>query len=83
MKKFSEFWKLNNADYVKGMVVAVLSSVATVLYTSIQAGDMVLRWDVIGMNSLCAAIGYIAKNLVTNSNNEMFKPELKDEQSPQ
>jgi hypothetical protein len=55
--------------------MAVLTAVITVIYTSIQAGSIVFDWKVIAMSALSAALAYITKNLLTNSQNKMLQPE--------
>jgi len=66
---------LNSVDYIKGLIMAVLTAVITVIYTSIQAGSIVFDWKVIAMSALSAALAYITKNLLTNSQNKMLQPE--------
>ena len=71
----SEFLKLNLADFGKGLLVAVLSAVFTVVYTTLQAGSLTFDWKAIAVTALTAALAYISKNLFTNSNNELGKKE--------
>jgi len=71
----SPFLTLNNKDFIKGLVVAIFSAAVTILYTSIQAGDFVIDWKAIGMAALSAALAYITKNFLTNSNSELLKKE--------
>ncbi len=73
----SNFGTLNWADFGKGLLVAVLSAVFTVIYTTVQAGSLTFDWKAIGATALAAALAYISKNLFTNSNNELAKPEPK------
>lgn len=72
----STFLNLNSTDYLKGLLIAVLSAVVTFLYTCIQAGDLVIDWKAIGMAALSAALAYITKNLLTNSKDELMKKEM-------
>lgn len=73
--KMSSYMSLNSVDYIKGLIMAVLTAVITVIYTSIQAGSIVFDWKVIAMSALSAALAYITKNLLTNSQNKMLQPE--------
>lgn len=73
----STFLKLNTKDFIKGLLIATLTSVVTFIYTIIQAGDLVFDWKAIGMAALSAALAYITKNLLTNSNDEFLKAENK------
>lgn len=72
----SPFLTLNGTDFLRGLFVAILSAVVTLLYTCIQAGNLVIDWKAIGMAALSAALAYITKNLLTNSNDELLKKEV-------
>lgn len=71
----SKFLSLNKRDYIKGLVVAVMSSVSAFIATSIGSGGVEVNVKVVGWCALSSALGYIGKNLVTNSKGEMFKIE--------
>jgi hypothetical protein len=73
--KLSNYLSLNTIDYIKGLVVAILSSIATVIYNSVQANELTFNWTQIKMVAMCSALSYICKNLMTNSQNQMLKPE--------
>lgn len=72
----SPFLTLNSQDFIKGLVVAVLSSVIAILYSTVQTGSLVFDWKAIGTVALTSALGYIMKNLFTNSNDELMKKEI-------
>lgn len=69
----SKFLSLNTTDFVKGLVVAVLTSVLTIVYTSLQSGSLTFDWKAIATTALTSAIGYITKNLLTNSKQQFLK----------
>lgn len=71
----SKFLSLNKRDYIKGLIVAIMSSVSAFIATSIGAGGIEVNLKVIGWCALSSALGYIGKNLMTNSKGEMFKSE--------
>jgi Flp pilus assembly protein TadG len=71
----STFLSLNSKDFIKGLFIAVLTAVITMLYTSIEAGELMLNWKAIGMTAISAALAYITKNLLTNSNGQILKKE--------
>jgi hypothetical protein len=73
----STFLSLNTTDFLKGLVVAVLTSVLTVVYTSLQMGSLVFDWKAIATTGLTSAIGYITKNLLTNSKEQFLIKEQK------
>ena len=73
--KLSNYLSLNTIDYLKGLAVAILSSVATVIYNSVQANELTFNWSAIRMVAVCSALSYICKNLMTNSQNQILTPE--------
>lgn len=71
----SSIFTLNTSDFLKGLIMAVLSSVITVIYQTIEAGSLVFDWKAIGTMALTAGLAYIMKNLFTNSNGGFLKRE--------
>jgi hypothetical protein len=71
----SQFLTLNSKDFVKGLVVAVITAVITVVYNTIQTGVLAFDWKAISIAGLSAALAYITKNLLTNSQDEFLKKE--------
>lgn len=72
----STFLTLNSKDFIKGLMVAVLTTVISIVYTSLQAGNLQLDWKVLGMTALSSALAYITKNLFTNSTGAILKKEV-------
>jgi hypothetical protein len=72
----STLFTLNTADFVKGLLMAVLSTVITIVYQTIEAGSLVFDWKAIGTMALTSALAYIMKNLFTNSQGKFFKKEI-------
>lgn len=71
----SVFMNLNLADFGKGLLLAVLTSVLTIVYTTIQSGNLSIDWTLVGTTALTSGLGYIIKNLFTNSDGQTFKKE--------
>jgi len=71
----STFLNLNSSDFIKGLIMAVLSTVITVVYQTVEAGSLVFDWKAIGTMALTSALAYIMKNLFTNSNGKLFATE--------
>jgi hypothetical protein len=71
----STFFNLNASDFIKGLLMAVLSSVITVVYQTIEAGNLVFDWKAIGTIALTSGLAYIMKNLFTNSTGGFLKRE--------
>lgn len=72
----SSLFTLNSKDWIKGLVVAVLTAVITVVYSTIQTGTLVLDWKAISIAGISAALAYITKNLLTNSNDQFLTKEV-------
>lgn len=72
----SEFFSLNWRDLGKGLIVAVITAVLTYAWAAIEAGGLTsIDWQVVGSTAIISAIGYLMKNLVTNSEGEVAKTE--------
>ena len=73
--KMSKFLTLNQYDFVKGMIVASATSSLQVVYQTLEGGTMDIAWKQVGVTALCSSVGYILKNLITNSNGQIAKAE--------
>jgi hypothetical protein len=71
----STFLNLNSSDFLKGLIMAVLSTVITVVYQTVEAGSLVFDWKAIGTMALTTALAYIMKNIFTNSTGGFLKRE--------
>ena len=71
----SSLLTLNSRDWIKGLVVAVITAIITVVYNTIQAGALVLDWKAISIAGISAALAYITKNLLTNSQDQLLTKE--------
>lgn len=71
----STFLNLNSSDFLKGLIMAVLSTVITIVYQTVEAGSLVFDWKAIGTMALTTALAYIIKNLFTNSEGKFFGKE--------
>lgn len=74
----SAFLTLNSKDFLKGLVIAVLTAVITIIYTSVQAGSLDFDWKAIGVTALSSALAYIMKNLFTNNSDQLLKKDTKE-----
>lgn len=63
----SKRWRLDAYDFVKGLLVAILSAVLTFLYPSVQAGQWVFDWKQIITVSITAGLAYLVKNWASDS----------------
>ncbi len=63
--KTSDFLSLNWTDIGKGLLVAIASSVVSVIMASINAGDFNFTWPAIWHGAVVGFVGYISKNFFT------------------
>ena len=74
----SALFRLNLNDFVKGLVVAVLTAGLGAIAPAVSAGAITVAvLQTAGWSGLAGGIAYLTKNLVTNSQGEMAKPEPK------
>ena len=71
----SSLFTLGTKDFIKGLILAVLTAVITVLYNTVQAGTLVIDWKSVSIAALSAALAYFTKNLLTNSQDQFLKKE--------
>ena len=74
----SKFLSLNQQDFLKGLLVAVFAAVISFLYQLLsQGGDVfnLVTLQQMGNVALLAALGYLSKNLQTNSEGQPFQGE--------
>ena len=75
----AKLFMLNARDFLKGLVVAVITAILTFLVNELQAGSSV---DVdlfkrMGIAAVISFLSYLLKNLFTNSKGEMLTAEPK------
>ena len=75
----TSFLRLGKSDFWKGLVVAVLTAGVTGLSTAItNATDFAsFNWQSVVLAAAGGFVGYILKNLLTNSDGEILKTEKK------
>ena len=56
---------LGTTDLWKGLLVAVISAVLTVIQNSIAGGTLTFNWKSIGLVALSTGVAYLLKNLFT------------------
>jgi len=66
--------KLEVADFLKGLVVAVATATITAFQQFFQADGHLssVDWKLVGGVALASALGYILKNLLTNQRDEVL-----------
>lgn len=77
-KVFSDFFSLNVYDLFKGAITSVLSSVLAMIYNLInESGSLPsgAQWKTIAVFGLTTFLGYLLKNLFSNSDGTVAKTE--------
>lgn len=59
----SEQGKLNFRDFIKGLIVAVLTPAFTIAIDSLNEGSLTFNWAKIGATAGAAMLAYLLKNL--------------------
>lgn len=75
----SKFLKLSAKDFIKGLIVAMITTLITGIYQVIQSGgsfDWVTLKPVV-IAAIGAGLAYIVKNLFSNSQGQFLKLEKK------
>ena len=73
----SDFLSLNKKDVIKTIILIFIQAFLTGIYQLLTAGT-ILTWESLKpviMTSIAAAIGYLLKNVFTNSNGEFLRRE--------
>ena len=68
----SRLFNLKLNDFVKGLILAVITGVITFL-TDLTTTE--IDWKKLAIASVIALLSYLVKNMFTNSNDQFMKPE--------
>jgi len=74
----SKFLSINAKDIIKGFIVAFLTALLTATYQAIQSNEIQftwLFWQPVLITSAGAAIAYLLKNWLTNSEDDFVHTE--------
>lgn len=61
----SQRFTLNFRDVLKGLIMAVILPVLTIIQTSISAGSLTFDWKLIGLTAAGGFVAYIIKNFLS------------------
>jgi len=61
----SGFLSLNTQDFIKGLIVTIVSAVFTLVAESVQKGQFTFDFTTIWHTAVAACIAYLGKNLFT------------------
>ena len=75
--KRSNFLNLNWRDFLKGLLLAMLSAVITFIYEVVQAGTAFDSefFKAMGIVAVSTLLAYLMKNLFENSSGDLAKSE--------
>lgn len=73
--KQSKLFSVGFRDFVKGLIMAVISAVLVVIQETVSNGSLSFHWQTIGKIALLTAITYITKNWLTNSKDHFMTKE--------
>ena len=75
----SGFLKLHLWDFIKGLIVAILTGIMTFLSTYLQTGTEVNEnlWAKVGIAGLISLLAYLLKNLFTNNKDQFLTKDKK------
>jgi len=76
--KNSKLFRLKKVDFWKGLLQAAYTSAFTTFLSSIaQATDFAtFNWQIVVLSAVGGFLGYLGKNIFTNSKGEPFKKEI-------
>ena len=67
---------LSVGDFLRGLLVAVISSIVPIITASINSGTLTFDWKAIGLTALATAFAYLTKNFFTPSAIMIKNPEM-------
>lgn len=77
----SKQFTLDSKDFLKGLLLSVITPVITILIQSLNAGSLKFDWKAIGITALSTALAYLAKNFLAPSTVVITDPAKEDVQA--
>ena len=72
MDIFSKLGTIKLGDFWRGLIIAVIMAVLTVIYESVQKGSLEISWNSVILAGVGAGISYLLKNLGTGKNGKIL-----------
>jgi hypothetical protein len=63
--KQSSFFSINWRDILRGLVMAVLTPILTLITNSVDHGEFTLNWHLVWLSAIGGASAYLLKQLLT------------------
>ena len=75
--QLAKFGTITGSDFLKGLIVSVLTTASASLYNILQTGALptLAQLKQVGFVAFFAGISYLIKNMATNSQDQLFKAE--------
>jgi hypothetical protein len=70
--KQSKFLSLGWRDFLRGLLMAVLTPVLTFIMNSLDHGEITLNWHLVYLSAVGGAVAYLLKNLGTKPDVKTF-----------
>lgn len=78
--KQSGFLSLGWRDFLRGLAMAVLTPVVTLITNSVERGELTFNWRLIILSAIGGAGAYLLKNVFTKPDNpELFADDGEEE----
>jgi uncharacterized membrane protein len=73
----SKFMNLGMKDFLRGLVISIVSTILVGLTTALDSGMMPTpeQWKYLIITGIGSGVAYLAKNLFTNSEDQFLKKE--------
>lgn len=68
--KQSDFLSLGWRDFLRGLIMAILTPIGTLITNSLNHGEFTLNWNLIWISAVGGAIAYFIKNVFTKPDSD-------------
>lgn len=69
---FTKLWNIKMSDWMRGLVIAILTTPLTIIYDSVSIGVLTFDWKKIIATAIAGGIAYILKNVLTGQQGNML-----------
>lgn len=73
---FTKLWRLQESDWWRALIIAILTTPLTIIYESLMAGQFAVDWKKVLAAAITGGIAYILKNLGTGSNGKFLSNKM-------
>lgn len=64
--KQSNFLSLGWRDFLRGLIIAILTPVLVIIQQSLDTGSLIFNWQTIGYSAIAGGVAYLLKNILTS-----------------